>query len=114
MFFDNDDSFRIVFFGLGRIYRESLYIKNNFSDAKIIEEQQNILKYRIGETSPVKISEVLQVLQSVKNENLARDYSVTQATLDDVFIQFAREKDEEEKCREKAQKAIEEVEAITV
>lgn len=72
------------------------FLKSNFNDTKVVEQQLTILKYRIGETKPISISKILKVLEQSKQENLSRDYSITQATLDDVFISFARESEAEE------------------
>ena len=66
------------------------YILNEFSDAKIIEQQLTVLKFRIGQEQSCKISSILAVLHQAKKDKLARDYSVTQASLDDVFVEFAR------------------------
>ena len=73
------------------------FILNEFSDAKIIEQQLSVLKFRIGEKVSCQISSILAVLQRAKKDGLARDYSVTQASLDDVFVEFARiERDKQE------------------
>lgn len=73
------------------------FILNEFPDAKIIEQQLSVLKFRIGENVSCQISSILAVLQKAKVDGLARDYSVTQASLDDVFVEFARiERDKQE------------------
>lgn len=84
------------------------FLKSNFKDTKVVEQQLTILKYRIGETEPISISKILKVLEQSKRENLSRDYSITQATLDDVFISFARANEELKEGSSELEKIISE------
>ena len=71
------------------------YLINNFKDAKVVERQLTILKYRVGELENISIAKILNTLQEMKSRELIRDFSINQATLDDVFIQFARKSEDE-------------------
>ena len=67
-------------------------------EASLKEVHLNQMEYQIG--SKIRISSIFSELEKSKNFGIVSDYSVTQTTLDQVFIRFARnQKDQLKKSK---------------
>ena len=67
-------------------------LRKSLPDVREIENQRTIAKYRIGESgSNYTLTGILRTLTTMKENKVLRDFSVAQASLDDVFVEFARE-----------------------
>ncbi|XP_033096938.1 ATP-binding cassette sub-family A member 2-like isoform X2 [Anneissia japonica] len=66
------------------------FFLNEFSDAELKDEHHNMLQYGIM-LSNTSLSELFSRLESMKGVLQIEDYSVSQTTLDNVFINFAKE-----------------------
>lgn len=66
------------------------FIKQNIADAKLKEQHANVLQYRISD-STLKLANIFELMEIAKKKFNIKDYSLSQATLDDVFVMFARE-----------------------
>ncbi|XP_050403065.1 phospholipid-transporting ATPase ABCA1 isoform X2 [Patella vulgata] len=64
-------------------------IGENFSAAKLQEEHSNMVQYQLG-TANLSLSRLFDILESARHEYYIEDYSVSQTTLDQVFINFAK------------------------
>ncbi|XP_059140192.1 phospholipid-transporting ATPase ABCA1-like [Physella acuta] len=65
------------------------FISSNFPSAKLREKHHNMLQYQLG-TESLSLSKLFEAMERAKQENMVEDYSVSQTTLDQVFINFAR------------------------
>ncbi|ESP01294.1 hypothetical protein LOTGIDRAFT_212836 [Lottia gigantea] len=65
------------------------YIMEHFSQAVLLEQHNNMVQYQL-KTSSLSLAKLFSSLQSAKQEYHIEDYSVTQTTLDQVFINFAK------------------------
>ncbi|XP_052776388.1 phospholipid-transporting ATPase ABCA1-like isoform X2 [Mya arenaria] len=59
-----------------------------FPGAVLKEQQSNMLQYQLG--SDIKLSKLFGQIEAVREQLLIEDYSVSQTTLDQVFINFAK------------------------
>ena len=78
--------------------RVNSYIKDRISSAIIREEHNKLIHFRVS--TDVRLHEMFNVLEKAREEmsDIIEDYTVTQVTLDDVFVTFAKgekEKDDE-------------------
>merc|ERR1712025_1047863 len=67
------------------------YMKTSFPDVQTIEKQLTILKYRVGIKNKIPLGKLISTIRTSQQDGLARDFSITQASLDDIFVEFARE-----------------------
>jgi len=72
-------------------------LDDKFADGRMIERQANIIKYRVGEEVPAMLSTIISTLNELKRDGMCRDFSISQTTLDDIFIHFARLANEKHK-----------------
>uniref|UniRef100_A0A0A9WJK3 Retinal-specific ATP-binding cassette transporter n=1 Tax=Lygus hesperus TaxID=30085 RepID=A0A0A9WJK3_LYGHE len=64
------------------------FMSQRISSSKITEEHYTQLRYEVPQS---RLSNVLQELETAKSKKIVVDYSVTQTTLEEVFLRFARE-----------------------
>lgn len=64
------------------------FINETFFSYKVLEEHNNMIKYQIFESS---LSTMFSAVEQHKTELKIEDYSLCQTTLDQVFIDFARD-----------------------
>jgi hypothetical protein len=66
------------------------YIKERIPEATVKEEHNKMIHFRV--TTSVPLYKMFSVLEEAREQllNLIEDYTVTQVTLDDVFVNFAK------------------------
>jgi len=67
------------------------YFEENFPDAVLKERHHNLLQYQIHSSSRVVLSDIFACLENCEEGMNIEDFSVSQTTLENVFINFARE-----------------------
>ncbi|UJR30912.1 hypothetical protein I4U23_018422 [Adineta vaga] len=70
------------------------YIKEHISEATVKEEHNRMIHFRVSTTVP--LHRMFSVLEQAREDlhNVIEDYTVTQVTLDDVFVNFAKIQEE--------------------
>ncbi|XP_071145778.1 phospholipid-transporting ATPase ABCA1-like isoform X2 [Mytilus edulis] len=63
------------------------FMANVFGDPELKEEHNNMLQYQLN--SKIKLSRIFGQMEAVRDNLNIEDYSVSQTTLDQVFIHFA-------------------------
>jgi len=85
----NDSKLRHRFENLCR------FIENTFKDALLIENNGSLsLKYRIPKKS-LSLSDLFRVIEENRTEYFIEAYSVSETTLEQIFIHFAKQQEEE-------------------
>ncbi|XP_077347910.1 glucosylceramide transporter ABCA12-like [Lithobates pipiens] len=69
------------------------YFKRHFPGVHLKDHHLNILECRIS-IEPGCLNELFQLLTSMKTQQQIKNYSITQTTLDQVFIQFAAQQEQ--------------------
>ncbi|XP_078074970.1 retinal-specific phospholipid-transporting ATPase ABCA4 [Mustelus asterias] len=69
------------------------FFKSNFPDSLQTEKHHNMIQYQLSSSS---LSKIFQLLISNKEQLKIEDYSVSQTTLDQVFVNFAKEQTAED------------------
>ncbi|CAF3245428.1 unnamed protein product [Rotaria sp. Silwood2] len=66
------------------------YIKERIAEVDVKEEHNKMIHFRVSMN--VSLYELFSVLEKAREElrNIIEDYTVTQVTLDDVFVSFAK------------------------
>ena len=66
------------------------YLKERIQEADLKEEHNKMVHFRVSANVPLHI--MFSVLEQAREElkNIIEDYTITQVTLDDVFINFAK------------------------
>jgi len=66
------------------------YIKERIPEANVKEEHNKMIHFRVSTNVP--LHKMFNVLEQGREElgNIIEDYTVTQVTLDDVFVNFAK------------------------
>ncbi|XP_055796674.1 phospholipid-transporting ATPase ABCA1 isoform X1 [Salvelinus fontinalis] len=75
------------------------YIKGSFPGIELKERHQNVLQYQLPSHS-CSLARVFDVLSNNHEELGIADYSVSQTTLDQVFVNFAKEQTDDDLLRE--------------
>ncbi|XP_056591567.1 phospholipid-transporting ATPase ABCA1 isoform X2 [Triplophysa dalaica] len=75
------------------------YIKNSFPGIQLKESHQNVLQYQLLSQS-CSLARVFEVLSNTYGELGIAEYSVSQTTLDQVFVNFAKEQTDDDQLRE--------------
>ena len=72
------------------------YVQEYISEAIIKEEHNKMIHLHVS--TNVSLYKIFTVLEKAREElrNLIEDYTVTQVTLDDIFVNFARMQEENE------------------
>ncbi|XP_035828704.1 phospholipid-transporting ATPase ABCA7 [Aplysia californica] len=65
------------------------YITTTFPTAKLREKHYNMLQYQLGNKN-LSLSQLFRAMEEAKRDLGVEDYSVSQTTLDQVFINFAK------------------------
>ncbi|GFR62998.1 ATP-binding cassette sub-family A member 1 [Elysia marginata] len=65
------------------------FITGTFSSARLREKHHNMLQYQLG-TVNLSLSKLFETMEVAKEKFGVEDYSVSQTTLDQVFINFAK------------------------
>jgi hypothetical protein len=70
------------------------YIQEYIPEAIIKEEHNKMIHFRVS--TNVSLYKIFSILEKAREElkNLIEDYTVTQVTLDDVFVNFAKMQEE--------------------
>mmetsp|Transcript_25625 Transcript_25625/g.41335 ORF Transcript_25625/g.41335 Transcript_25625/m.41335 type:complete len:427 (-) Transcript_25625:250-1530(-) len=80
----------------GRIKSYKEWIKKVFPDAKLLEDQEENMTHQVAHISKSSLGKIFRLLEDAKNEQGIVEYSVRETTLEQIFIRFAREQDEEQ------------------
>ncbi|KAK7128111.1 hypothetical protein R3I93_020650 [Phoxinus phoxinus] len=75
------------------------YIKNSFLGIQLKERHQNVLHYQLP-SQTCSLARVFEVLSNNNEELGIADYSVSQTTLDQVFVNFAKDQTDDDQLRE--------------
>ncbi|KAJ7993337.1 hypothetical protein DPEC_G00271380 [Dallia pectoralis] len=75
------------------------YLKGFFPNIQLMERHQNVLQYQLP-TGACSLALVFEVLSNSDEELGITDYSVSQTTLDQVFVNFAKEQSDDGDLRE--------------
>ncbi|XP_026317826.1 ATP-binding cassette sub-family A member 3-like [Hyposmocoma kahamanoa] len=65
------------------------YISKNFKDSKLMEEYQGLITYYLPETG-IPWSHMFGIMEYAKRELYVEDYSISQTTLQQIFLQFTK------------------------
>ena len=76
------------------------FMSNTFAGCELIEEHQGFVKYQIQHSS-ARLSEIFGALEGNAERLSIVDYSVSQTTLDQIFVKFAKEQHSEERKKER-------------
>ncbi|MFT7798628.1 ATP-binding cassette sub-family A member 1-like isoform X2 [Arapaima gigas] len=76
-----------------------LFIKNSFPGIELKERHQNILQYQLPSRA-CSLAHVFWLLSSKCKELGITDYSISQTTLDQVFVNFAKDQSDDDQLRE--------------
>ena len=70
------------------------YIQNYIPEATVKEEHNKMIHFRVS--TDVRLYKMFMILEKAREElkDLIEDYTVTQVTLDDVFVNFAKTQEE--------------------
>lgn len=71
------------------------FIRDQFIGSSLLESQGRNLKYRIIKTSSLRVADIFRVINRERQRLGISEYSVSDATLEQIFINFARTQDEE-------------------
>ncbi|XP_039512135.1 phospholipid-transporting ATPase ABCA1 isoform X2 [Pimephales promelas] len=75
------------------------YIKSSFPGIQLKERHQNVLHYQLP-SQTCSLARVFEVLSNNSEELGISDYSVSQTTLDQVFVNFAKEQTDDDQLRD--------------
>ncbi|XP_057217516.1 phospholipid-transporting ATPase ABCA1 isoform X1 [Triplophysa rosa] len=75
------------------------YIQNSFPGIQLKERHQNVLQYQLP-SQACSLARVFEVLSNTYEELGIAEYSVSQTTLDQVFVNFAKEQTDDDQLRE--------------
>eukprot|EP00040_Diaphanoeca_grandis_P031592 m.189354 g.189354 ORF g.189354 m.189354 type:complete len:1187 (-) comp32371_c1_seq1:76-3636(-) len=67
----------------------NLFLKENFPTAKVEDEHSSTIKVRLEET--ISLAKLFAVMEAGKQKQTFQEYSISQTTLEEVFIKFARD-----------------------
>lgn len=70
------------------------YVRQNFVDSVLKEDNYSTLVYQLP-TAGMELSKAFELMEKARETLDIQDYSLSQTTLDDVFIHFANEQSEE-------------------
>lgn len=72
------------------------FIRNMFSTATIQEDFEDRIIFNIAQESIVSLAQTFQDLEEAREKLSIEEYSFSQTTLEQVFIKFANEQEEED------------------
>ena len=70
------------------------YIKERIPEASVKEQHNKMIHFRVS--TDVPLHKMFSILEKARDEllNIIEDYTVTQVTLDDVFVNFAKSQED--------------------
>lgn len=71
------------------------FMKASFPDSIILETHRNLFEYILPFSNGTKLSQIFGKLEKNRNTLNIKDYSVSQSTLDQIFVNFAKGQNEE-------------------
>ncbi|XP_072556139.1 phospholipid-transporting ATPase ABCA1 isoform X2 [Paramormyrops kingsleyae] len=75
------------------------FIKSSFPGIELKERHQNVLQYHL-QSQGGSLAHIFSILSSNSKELSVEDYSVSQTTLDQVFVSFAKDQTDDDQLRE--------------
>lgn len=84
--------------GVDQLRDFSRFLEQNFAGAKVIEEHGENVKYRIPKDNmgtKVTIAQMFRLLEANRDALHVSEYSVSETTLEQIFIHFAKQQEEE-------------------
>ena len=69
-------------------------MQDQLPSAVLEDNHYTQMKFSIKQES-AKLSEIFEVVYAAKNANIIEDYSLSQTTLDDIFVAFAKHQRDE-------------------
>ncbi|XP_055389657.1 phospholipid-transporting ATPase ABCA3-like isoform X2 [Condylostylus longicornis] len=82
------------------------FVKNQFSESILKEQYQGILTFYIP-LSSIRWSKIFGLMESHKEELKIEDYSISQTTLEEIFLEFAKAQKDDAKLKKKKKKNTE-------
>lgn len=70
-------------------------IMNSFPNAELDEEFGELLHYKIPQSDIKSLADSFAMLEKAKGDRLISEYALSQTTLEQVFLQFARQQEED-------------------
>ncbi len=71
------------------------FMKLNFSDSVMLETHRNLFEYILPFNAATKLSNIFGKLEKNRINLKIKDYSISQSTLDQIFVNFAKGQNEE-------------------
>ena len=71
------------------------FMKSNFPDSIMLETHRNLFEYILPFNDATKLSNIFGMLEKNRTNLKIKDYSVSQSTLDQIFVNFAKGQNEE-------------------
>jgi len=101
-----------------RIQSFRKWIKTVYADAKLVEDQHTNMTYQVCQEQKSALGPVFRTLEENRNKQGIEEYSVSEVSLEQIFISFAREQEEEKGVVdafriEETDKKIEEAKSIS-
>lgn len=72
-------------------------VQETFPNAVLDEQFDERLIYKVPQTDVTSLALIFETLEKVKSDGLIDEYALSQTTLEQVFLQFARQQEEDEK-----------------
>lgn len=72
------------------VRRLKQFVEDNFAEAAVVDEHGAMINYEIPRKSINKLSEAFRLMESNKQKLLIADYSLSQSTLEQVFLKQIR------------------------
>lgn len=67
-----------------------------FPNATLDEQFEERLIYKVPQTDVMSLALIFEMLEKIKSDGLVDEYALSQTTLEQVFLQFARQQEEED------------------
>ena len=71
------------------------FMRSNFSDSIMLETHRNLFEYILPFNVATKLSNIFGKLEKNRTNLKIKDYSISQSTLDQIFVNFAKGQNEE-------------------
>jgi ABC-type multidrug transport system ATPase subunit len=72
----------------------TVYLNKNFKEVKIIEEFTGRIRYKVNSDN-LRLSQVFDLLEAAKKDLGIKEYSVSQSSLENIFLSLARQANNE-------------------
>ena len=70
------------------------FMKDNFPESKILETHRNLFEYILPFNKSTILSQIFGKIEKNRTILSIKDYSVSQSTLDQIFVNFAKSQNE--------------------